>query len=115
YADVLGMNLDPTGCDLVFPPREDGHAPARLVEDVKDGRRFAADPLAGTPAPVDHPVWPLFLDALVSRIHGRSVGGGWRVSGVLDPEETRVGRDVVPFDPRWVTDAPHRVESRSLR
>jgi len=107
--------LDTTGCDLVFPPRADGRAPERLVEDLPNGHRFAADPLAGSPAPVDHPVWPLFLDTIVERLHGRASANGWRAQGLLDPEESRVGRDVVPFDPAWVTAAPRRARARSLR
>jgi hypothetical protein len=107
--------LDATGCDLVFPPRADGQLPEHLVEEFSSGVRFAADPLAGTPAPVDHPIWPLFLDALVSRVHGRGIEGGWRASHLLDPEETLLGRDVVPFDPSWVTAAPRRTESKPLR
>jgi hypothetical protein len=107
--------LDATGCDLVFAPAPGGKAPDALFETTDHGIRFLPDPLAGTPAPVDHPIWPLFLDAVVSRVHGRAAAGGWRVQGVLDPDETRLGHDVVPFDPAWLEAAPRRVARTKWR
>jgi hypothetical protein len=47
------------------------------------------------------------VDDLVSAIAGREGPAGYRVArGTLDPEATRVGRDVAAFDPRWISDAP---------
>jgi hypothetical protein len=114
-APVSGSVIDPTGCDLVYAPGVDSR---RLFATQGDDGvavwDFLPDPLAGSPAPVDHPVWPLFLDA-VRTTGDRRVERGWRVHGVLDPDLTRVGRDVIPFDPTWIEGAPRRVERRSLR
>jgi hypothetical protein len=66
---------------------------------------WAADPLAGSPAPVDTPAWPVFWANLLSTLRGDDVGGGWRARGVLDPDVTRLGRDRIPIDPAWIANA----------
>ena len=108
----FGVDLDPTGCDLVFAPHSPLEPKFPLVQvllPVPEREMvvtFGPDPLAGHPAPVDHPIWPLFLDDLATEILGRGVGGGWHAKGVLDPDATRLGRDVRPFDPAWLEAVP---------
>jgi hypothetical protein len=140
---LLGRDLDAAGVDLVYAPavaaapaaivRERGRLP-REGTDVLD-RSFVPplivewlpDPLAGSPAPVEHPIWPLFVENLVVRLQGErapsadSATSGYRVAhGFLDPsrgDSTRLGRDVVPFDRRWLEGVPidRRARPRSLR
>jgi hypothetical protein len=123
----FGSDVDFTGCDLVFAtdgsstPRGSwptvlvsrGDAPGEPV--VVD---FAPDPLAGRPAPVDHPSWPIFVENVVDAAHGRPGPAGYRVQeGLLDPRASRLGRDVAPFDPAWLDGVPTEREPQptSLR
>lgn len=113
-------DVDPAGCDLVYatPPG----SPAPLVRRVPTPRGvgvgFAPDPLAGTPAPVDHPIWPVLLEDLVIARRGRATPSGWRVSASapLDLEVSRLGRERAPFDPAWLAEGPtaRPVPARSL-
>ncbi len=75
-----------------------------LIRD-RDNRkfvRFAPDPTRGSPALVDTPFWPLFMQNLVG---GHATSAGVRVHGVLDADASRLGRDVSPFDNGWITSA----------
>ena len=109
--------FDATGCDLVYASPAPPAGEDLLFEPLPDrdlsGWRFLPDPLAGTPAPVDHPLWPLFLDGLVARLSGREVAAGWRLRrGTLDPEVTRIGHDAVPFDPARLAAITPEVRTR---
>ena len=64
--------------------------------------RFAPDPTRGSPALVDTPFWPLFMQNLIG---GRATSAGILVRGVLDPDASRLGRDWSEFDPAWITAA----------
>jgi hypothetical protein len=111
----LAKDIDPAGCDLVYAPDVAARAPFPIVRAREvAGRRiveFVPDPLAGTPPPVDHPLWPIFLENLVGARFGqtRSAGHrGYRVVASVDPlglDSTRLGRDVRPFDPAWLDGA----------
>ena len=97
----LGRDADPTGCDLRVaaasgPPwalarRAAGAGSAVVVT-------FLFDPLAGAPAPADHPLWPVLADDVVALAAGRLGPAGHRLRGLVDPDGTRLGRDVAPFD-----------------
>lgn len=115
------VDVDPAGCDLVYataPP-----SPAPLVRRVATPRGtgvwFAPDPLAGTPAPVDHPLWPVLLEDLVISRRGRATPSGWRVSAdaPLDLEVTSLGRERAAFDPAWLDEGPtaRPTRARSVR
>lgn len=107
----IAPDLDPTGCELVYAPSVAAGPPYPLVRARRlapDGPLvldWCPDPLAGAPAPVDHPVWPLFLDDVVAHVRGRAGPTGLRVRGLLDLEATQLGRDVAPFDPAWLASA----------
>lgn len=110
---ALGKDLDPAGCDLAFDPNVVGAAPYPLFRRHETiGRQvphieWFPDPLVGSPAPVDHPIWPLFLDNVLSALHGRRGPHGYRVTGALDPEGTWLGREDRPGDfAAWVASTP---------
>ncbi len=114
-------DVDPTGCDLVYREDLGLAAPWPIVRTVNATTvEFLPDPLAGSPAPVDHPIWPIFLENLVSERFGRPGPAGYRVVSRADPiglDTTRRGRDVRPFDPAWLAGVePSRAApARSLR
>lgn len=110
----LADDLDVTGVELWYDPAVVRGAPPWPLADVV--RRdlgvvlreaaFWPDPLAGTPAPVDHPIWPLFVENLVAARRGRAGASGWGVAGTLDAYVTFPGHDTAAFDPAWIAAAP---------
>jgi hypothetical protein len=112
----LVADLSTQGLDLVYDPAALG-APAGpggeedLLWRTGGGRawpvvrregaavHFLPDPLAGTRAPADSPLWPLFVDDLLAWADGAAVAGGARRRGLLDAESTRLGTRPVPLDP----------------
>ncbi len=71
--------------------------------------RWHGDPVLGRPAAIETALWPLFVEN-VARLAGGDAGpAGHRVRGVLDPDVSRLGRDVVAFDPRSIERAPRDV------
>ncbi len=77
---------------------------------VRTGRvvHFLPDPVSGAPSPADAPLWPLFVDDLARVVHGRAAGSapGWRVTGLLDPDASALGRRASPFDTGTLADVP---------
>ena len=101
--DVLA-GVDASGAECL------GRTRGPLVAAVRSRRTslayvWRADPLAGTPAPADTPAWPVFWANLLDHLRGGDVGAGWRATGVLDPDVTRLGRDRIPIDPAWIANA----------
>jgi len=116
----VAPDLDPTGCELVYAAAVATGPPFPLVR-VRQGAPggplvvdWCPDPLAGSPPPVDHPVWPIFIDDVVARARGRTGPAGLRVQGLIDLETTRLGRDVAPFDRAWLVAAPLDLAPRTL-
>ncbi len=102
----------------------------RILLGVADGERtwpvlsrfdsivsFFPDPLRGSPAVVDTPFWPLFLQNVVEASGHRGVGEGWRAVGLLDARSSRASRTRDSLDVASVRGlAPTRPgDSRSLR
>jgi hypothetical protein len=101
------QDLDPAGLDLVYAA--DPGAAFPIVRPLRpprgDGFEFVPDPLAGNPAPVDHPIWPLFLENLLAHRYGRATASGYRRQAQVDPlglASSRLGRETRPFDPAWL-------------
>jgi len=114
-------DVDPAGCDLVYanPPPSPAPLVRRVATPRGTGLWFAPDPLAGTPAPVDHPIWPVLLEDLVIARRGRATPSGWRTSAdaPLDLEVTSLGRDSRPFDRAWLAEGAtaRPARARSVR
>ena len=105
--DPILAGVDAGGAECLSPP---GTSPGvRVVERERSAGEpvytWRADPLAGFPAPVDTPAWPVFWANVVEHFTGGDVGAGWKANGVLDPDVTRLGRDRIPIDPAWIADA----------
>jgi hypothetical protein len=108
---VYGRDVDPAGCDLVWAAAPAGAGwpfvrRSRASEGGPDVVEFGPDPLAGHPAPVEHALWPVFLDDVVRALRGRAGPASYRVQGTLDVEASSLGRDVAAFSPAWVREAP---------
>ncbi len=73
-----------------------------LVARSNGALRFAPDPTRGATPLIDTAFWPLFLENLIG---GEAASAGVRIRGLLDLDASRLGRDVAPFDPTWITAA----------
>jgi hypothetical protein len=120
----FGRDLDPAGCEFRYAASAFHGGPASAPWPIARRRGARAvewlpDPLAGTPAPADHPIWPLFVENVVASATGaaaREGAGGYRVRGLLDPSAMTLGRDRLPWDPQSIARAPlsRRPVERSL-
>jgi hypothetical protein len=105
-------DLSTAGVDLVYaeprprPPEDLRVLLARGADAVVGLRKgevwFLPDPLRGRPSPARTPLWPLFVENVVTGVAGRPLALGYRVDGLADPDATLLGRDVAPFDPAWL-------------
>jgi hypothetical protein len=112
---AFGRDVDLAGADLVYDPSvAAGAPPFPVVRAAAAGGgggevHWLPDPLAGSPSPADRPAWPLFVENLVRRVAPDPLA--------VDPDAALLGRDVAPFEARWLEAAPRdRVaRPRSLR
>ena len=52
---------------------------------------------------MDTPFWPIFVENFVRAVAGSDGRDGYRVHAhAFDPRVSRLGRDVAPFDARWL-------------
>ena len=124
----LARDLDLASSEWQYPPGPTARAPWPRITINRDSRdpktvhlwvvptrghvRWHADPSLGRPPAIDTPLWPLFIENVVRLIGGAPGSAGHRWKGVLDPNVTRLGRDVVPFDESALAAAPRDVIAR---
>lgn len=116
----LATDLDPSSAEWLYPPGASAASPFPRIS-VDRARspgvvlvRWHADPSLGRPRAIDLPLWPLFIGNVVRFLGARPGPAGHRVEGLLDVSATRVGRDVLAFDPGALDAAPRAVVARSL-
>ena len=114
----LSKDLDLATVDWLYPPGVEARAPwSRITIDPTRAPsravvRWHADPSLGRTPAIGTPLWPLFLENVARLVGGVPGPSGHRWQGVLDPDVTRLGRDVVPFDASALASAPRDVIAR---